>query len=485
MDRRQFIKAAGLGAAALAVGALNDWTQASAAEGQGRPNILYFNADDFRADCIAALGKPYLKTPNFDKLVARGMFFTRAYTMGSMIGAVCLPSRTMMQTGRSVFHIPGGGGRAADAGAATAKPPCLGASMRAAGYETFHVGKGGNEYKAGIEAFETNIVRNDGTPEQRRLSSEGHADTVIKFLTTRSKDRPFFIYLAPPVPHDPRVAPQKFMDMYDPAQVPLPASYLPVHPFDNGEMTVRDEQLAPWPRTPEVVRRHLADYYSCITNQDYHFGRILDCLETQGQLENTIIVFTGDNGLSLGEHGLMGKQNLYEFGGMHVPMLMAGPGIPQGKTDAFVYLMDLYPTFCEMGGAKAPAEVEGHSLLPIVQGKAKGVRDEMFTLYRDCQRAVRDDRWKLIRYPLVDQTQLFDLQADPHELNNLADKPENAAKVKEMTELLQKLQKQYDDKYPLRVEPPKPAAWTPPAAGASGAAARKAKKKKARKAATQ
>src|SRR5258706_12562209 len=109
-------------------------------------------------------------------------------------------------------------------------------------------------------------------------------------------------------------------------------------------MAVRDELLAPWPRPPEVIRRHLADYYACITCLDHHLGRIFDCLKELGQLDNTVIIFAGDNGLSLGEHGLMGKQNLYEYGGMRVPLVIAGPGIARAKRDTFVYLYDLFPT---------------------------------------------------------------------------------------------------------------------------------------------
>ena len=175
------------------------------------------------------------------------------------------------------------------------------------------------------------------------------------------------------------------------------------------------------------------------------------------------MIFSGDNGLSLGEHGLFGKQNLYEFGGMHVPLVIAGPGIPKGRSDALVYLMDLFPTFAGFGGATLPAGVEGKDLRPVLEGRQSKVRDVLYTAYRPCQRAVRDDRWKLIRYPLVDRTQLFDLQNDPHELNNLADKPKHAAKLTDMTALLEKEMARYADPAPLKVANPKPAVWTPPA----------------------
>jgi arylsulfatase A-like enzyme len=192
-------------------------------------------------------------------------------------------------------------------------------------------------------------------------------------------------------------------------------------------------------------------------------GRIIERLRKEGQLENTIVVFSGDNGLSLGEHGLFGKQNLYEFGGMHVPLVIAGPGIPKGKSDALVYLMDLLPTFSDLAGARTPGGVEGKSLVPVIKGTQLKVRDVLYTAYKTCQRAVRDQRWKLIRYPLVNVTQLFDLSVDSLELENLAEKPEHAAKVKEMTSILEKEMVKYRDAAPRVVPDPAPAKWWPPA----------------------
>ncbi len=443
---------------------------ASAAPQDPRHNILFILSDDHRADGAGAMGNPRLKTPTLDKLVERGVAFRRAYVMGSLEGAVCCPSRCMVQTGRSLFHLPKANLRKGYAQFATAmKDKTEGRDwalvprvLRAHGYATFHIGKRSNECVPALDSYDLDITRNDTKPEDRARSSQVHADGVIEYLRTRKRTKSFFIYLAPPVPHDPRVAPREFMDLYQPADMPLPASFLPVHPFDNGEMTVRDEQLAPWPRTPNIIRRHLADYYACITCLDYHLGRIVACLDDLGELTNTIIIFAGDNGLSLGEHGLMGKQNLYEYGGMHVPLVIAGPGIKQGRSDALVYLYDLFPTICDLAGVPVPASAEGKSLVPVLKGKRMRERDYLFTAYKNVQRAVRTDRWKLIRYPQVDQTQLFDLQTDPHELKNLAAAPEYADRVKEMLALLARAQEQYGDTCPLTLANPKPATWSPP-----------------------
>lgn len=436
------------------------------------PNILFILSDDHRADGIGALGNPVLKTPALDRLVEQGLFFSRTYVMGSTEGAVCMPSRCMIQTGRSLFRLPRVNMRQGYPQFAAAMKDrtegrdwaLLPRVLAARGYDTFHIGKQGNECRPAIECYDTNIIRNDSSPEERRLSSQAHADRLIEFLRARTNaTRPFFIYCAPPVPHDPRIAPKEFMDLYDPAKVPLPPAFMPVHPFDNGEMTVRDEKLAPWPRTPDVIRRQLADYYACITCLDHHLGRVFDCLEQTGQADRTIVIFAGDNGLSLGEHGLMGKQNLYELGGMHVPLVFTGPGIRHGRSDAFVYLYDVFATLCDLTGAPLPPSADSRSLVPLLTGKSATNRDCIFTAYKNCQRAVRTDRWKLIRYPLINRAQLFDLQTDPHELNDLAANPAFAGRLKEMTALLERQQKEFGDTAPLTVPNPKPAAWTPPA----------------------
>lgn len=434
-----------------------------------KPNILHIHADDHRADGLHALGTAALQTPNLDSIVERGTTFTHCYTMGSMTGAVCTPSRTMMLTGRSWQRIPGAPGAAPNAADPATFLPRV---MASAGYQTWHMGKAGNGFPAGLKEFQTSIVDDakGNAPETgRAFSSQRLADRTIGFLKARmeSKEaRPFYIYLAPPVPHDPRSAEPQFHKLYDPAKMPLSPAFLPQHPFDNGEMAVRDEKLAPWPRTPEDTKQQTADYYSCVTGLDHHIGRIFAELKSSGYWENTIIIFSGDNGLSLGEHGLFGKQNLYEFGGMHVPLVVAGPGISKGKSGAFVYLMDLFPTFADFAGAEVPEGVEGRSLVPVLSGKESKVRDTLYTAYRGCQRSIRDDRWKLIRYPLVDRTQLFDLTADPHELKNLADQPENQSKIKEMTALLQKEMIAHADTFPLTVANPEPAEWSPSASGA-------------------
>jgi arylsulfatase A-like enzyme len=277
------------------------------------------------------------------------------------------------------------------------------------------------------------------------------ADAAVKFLGAHDGSRPFFMYLAPPVPHDPRVAPPQFMQKYDPAKLSLSKNFLPEHPFDNGELQGRDERLAAFPRSEDEMRRHLAEYYGTISHLDHEIGRVLDELDRRGFADDTIVIYSSDQGLAVGgRHGLMGKQNLYDD--VKPPLVIAGPGIPQGGSDALVYLYDLFPTICELAGAKIPQAVEGKSLLGVVEGRDSMLRDTLFCAFKDFQRMIRDDRWKLIQYQAggTRNTQLFDLKSDPEETRNLADDPAAAAERQRLERLMRQARQQFGD--PSRFE---------------------------------
>ena len=287
------------------------------------------------------------------------------------------------------------------------------------------------------------------------------ADEAIRFLKEQ-KSGPFFCYVPFDAPHDPHVVPDNFLVRYDAAKMPLPPNFLPQHPWDNGEMTVRDEALLPWPRPPEKTREMNAEYYRYISYLDAQIGRILDALDASPYAQNTIVVFAADSGVARGSHGLIGKQNVYEHS-VRVPLLISGPGIPAGKrTEAMCYLFDVLPTLGKLCDVTAPKTSEGIEFTATLRDPSKPARPQLLFAYRNVQRAVRDERWKLILYPQVDKTQLFDLQTDPNETTNLADKPEQAARVVALTALLVKEQKQDGDTAPLTVPNPKPAEWTPP-----------------------
>lgn len=405
-------------------------------------NICFFLADDLRPDCLGVLGHPIVKTPNVDRLVADGFIFRNAHVLGSNIGAVCAPSRTMIQTGQSYLRN-------------NTTTPILAQTIKSAGYASIRSGKSRNGPKKLDDQFDANLNGRDG---------KGNADNLIAFIHEHAGKKPLFLYMAGHEPHDPQFASEDFYQMYKPEDIPLPTAFLPFHPFDNGDMTVRDEQTLPWPRTRESVTGKLARYYASTSYWDAQCGRVVAELKKAGQFDNTIFVVAGDNGLSLGQHGLLGKQNLYQFGGMHVPLIFAGPGIPKGETQAFAYLYDVYPTMCELAGIPVPKGLDALSLKPVITGSQASVRDHLFTAYMNCQRSIRVGNWKLVRYPEVDVTQLFNLQDDPHELTNLATSPEYDGKVKDMMALLARTGPLYGDSCPLTVESPKPADWSPPKA---------------------
>jgi arylsulfatase A-like enzyme len=242
----------------------------------------------------------------------------------------------------------------------------------------------------------------------------------------------------------------------------LPANFLPQHPFNNGEMVVRDEQLLPWPRQPAAIQQMLADYYRYITYLDVQVGRVLAAVEASPEAANTLIVFAADSGVARGSHGLIGKQNLYEHS-VRVPLIIAGPGVPKGqRTDALCFLFDVLPTLGKVCGVSAPQTSEGREFTALFTEPASAHRSQLFFGYRNVQRALSDGRWKLIRYPQVDRTQLFDLQTDPFELTDLSAQPEHAARVAEMLSRLAAEQKAVGDPLPLVVAKPQPAGWTAP-----------------------
>jgi len=259
-----------------------------------------------------------------------------------------------------------------------------------------------------------------------KFSSELFSNEAIKFLQSHKSNSPFFISVSYTAPHDPRMAPKEYLDLYPSDTIQLPDNFMPNHPFDNGELKIRDEKLAAFPRTEEEIKKHIADYYAMITHLDAQIGRILDALEDSGKAEDTIIVFTGDNGLALGQHGLMGKQNIYDHS-VRIPLIFAGPGIPKNKrADTLCYLLDIYPTLLDLLEVPVPETVEGRSLVPALKNSKKSIRESVFLAYRHFQRGVRtQNNWKLILYNVrgKETTQLFNLNNDPWEKNNLASNP--------------------------------------------------------------
>ena len=427
-------------------------------------NILILYSDDQSYNTIAAWGNNVIRTPHLDRLSKEGLSFRQAHVMGGHQGAVCVPSRAMLLTGRYVNRLPKDGAVIPDS--LVSLPEVL----RAKGYTTFHTGKwhsdkashhrmfsagdriffGGMHFEKDGGQFHPTVYHYDPAGEYPRsaawqsdtFSTQLYADAAIAFLQSReARERPFLCYVAFTSPHDPRTPPPAFANAYKAADMPLPPNFMPQHPFDNGDLRVRDEMLLPHPRNPDSVKREIAAYYAMVSEMDAQVGRILQALEGAGLRDNTLIVFAGDNGLAVGQHGLLGKQSLYEHSS-RVPLIMAGPGIPANtSTQAFTYLSDITPTVYELLAVAAPATVEGRSLVPLIRNQQATVRPNMYNVYGHWSRSVKTpDGFKLIVYNVngVATTQLFNLKKDPWEILNLAADPSYSDRVKEMRQLLKK-----------------------------------------------
>ena len=410
------------------------------------PNVLFLFTDDQRHDTVGAFGNGAIRTPHLNSLAARGTAFRNAYIIGGSSPAVCSPSRACLLTGRTLWNIENEGLYGYEI---PAKFRTLPQAFRERGYATFGTGKNepgragafGRSFSAGDKILFRGMTRSQYTlplcafsPDgkyprgaevlhQGTHSAEIYADACIRFLEQQAgSDQPFFAYVAFQTPHDPRQCPPEYRAMYRDEDMKLSPSFLPQHPFDNGMLKIRDEELAPFPRTEAAVRKHLADYYATITHTDSQIGRILETLEKTGHADDTIIVFTSDNGLAIGRHGLMGKQNVYDHS-VHVPLIIAGPGIPHGEQrEQLCYIYDLYPTLCERAGLVIPDTVQFKSLGGVLSDPAAVHREHLYFAFMSWQRALRDQQFKLIEY-CVDgarHTQLFDLAAEAAHAGTLA-----------------------------------------------------------------
>lgn len=423
-----------------------------------KPNVLFILADDLRADALGCYGNNVIKTPNTDRIAETGMLFKNSYIMGGHHGAISAPSRAMLLSGKYLFNVY-------DKLDGVITMPMYFATQ---GYKTFGTGKWHNEKSAFEDSFQHgknvflggmanhyNIplcdMGEDGRlsqPAMKGFSTDLFTAAAIEFINEYSEgtnESPFFCYVAFTVPHDPYSPRPDFIDRYSPDSMKLPGNFMPLHPFVFDDLTVRDENLLPWPRPAEYVKMVLADYYGLIEHLDKNVGDIITILKKKRIYKNTIIVFASDNGLAIGSHGLLGKQNLYEHS-MKVPLIIAGPGIPKGKeSEAFVYLFDIFPTLAGLCSLPVPEEIDGQSLEPVISGNVKDIRSSVFTAYRNTARAVRTNEWKLIRYPERDFTQLFNLEEDPLEMKNLSNDTALVPVKKQLFDLITEWQKKAGD----------------------------------------
>lgn len=428
------------------------------------PNVVFIVVDDLRADVMSIYGGA-VGMPNLEGLAKKGCVFERA-TCGYPI---CHVSRTEMLTGR--YLVAEGAARKPisfhDDWAVWPK------FLQLAGYETVYCGKWhvqGDPWSLGYDRTEALYSSGGarGLPLTHERSATGRDVTGYTGWTFKSNENqpmlhlgigltpdtdrhiadgairaidrsngPFFLHVNFTAPHDPLHWPSGLENSVTATDVHLPANFTPVHPFDHGNQGGRDETIVPAPRSQLDVQRERAVYYALTRNLDRQLGRIVDALRQKNLMDQTVIIFTSDHGLALGSHGLMGKQNQYEHT-CGVPLVIAGPSVVQGRRlVGQCGLRDLFPSVCEWLQMKCPESVQGKSLLPMLLDQQPEVHEAIFGYFTDTQRMIRSqDGWKLIWYPQIDRMQLFDLNTDPEEQQDLSQVSDYAHRLSSMRKTL-------------------------------------------------
>ena len=425
-----------------------------------RPDVMFIFVDDMTFDGLHTLGDPDVITPHLDSLVESGVRFTNCYNMGGWSGAVSTASRSQLVTGQYLWNTfaAKNNDRYGDLYESRSFWPQV---MHDAGYRTYQNGKWHVSHISPEQVFDFSELERPGMPktvekaynrplsrddndwlpwdqsnggywENGRHWSEILADHAIAWLEeNRSSEQPLFMYCAFNAPHDPRQSPKEFVDMYDVDKIHVPESFLPEHPYKE-EMgcgkTKRDERLAPFPRTEYAVQKHRQEYYALITHLDVQVGRMMQALRESGRAENTVVVFAADNGLALGKHGLMGKQNMYEHS-VKIPLAFSGAGIPAGETrDQMVYLQDLVPTLYDMLDIEAPASMQFHSQKGALLKDRKG-REAIYCAFQKEQRMIREGDWKLFFILEAHKAYLFNVAEDPQETHNYLEDGDRYLKI--------------------------------------------------------
>ncbi len=463
---------------------------------QQKPDVLFIFVDDMTFDGLNALGNKQIISPNMDKLVKSGVKFVNNYNMGGWNGAISQASRTQLITGMYVWNAFKA--QTKDKFQSLIEQRTLWPLVMAdAGYKTYHTGKWHMAFVTPPRIFDetealsggmmpdyydfkkkTHGVPNTYLGYTRPLTreddswqpwdkanggfwqkdgkhwSEVQADKIIGYMErNKSSKDPLFMTVAFNAPHDPRQSPKSFVDMYPVDKIKVPKSFQPEHPdmeLMGCGKTLRDEELAPWPRTEYAVQKHCQEYFALISHLDVQIGRVLETLEKSGRAENTLIVFTADNGLALGKHGLLGKQNMYEHS-LKVPLVFSGLGLPKGETRTqLTYMQDLVPTVLEIAGVEKPKNMDFISELNVVKdGKQPSNREAIYGAYLDVQRMVRDERYKLFLIPKAKSVFLFDVLKDPEETKNLYGNPKYDDVVKKLAAQYLKISKEVGDMYDI------------------------------------
>lgn len=426
MRRRHFL---GTLAGALAPAA------SFSAKAAGRPNIVFIYTDDQRWDAMSCAGHPFLKTPNFDRLAREGARFRNAFVTTPL----CSPSRASFLTGRYV-HAHGVTGNR-DNNALSHQLVTWPRLLHDAGYETAFIGKWhmGNDDtpRPGFDRWVS--FRGQGAYVDPVINVDGKSGRVTGYMTDlltdfavefirRPHTKPFVLYLAHKAVHGPFTPAERHKNLFSDQAIrraPSAADTLEGKPVLRREATAK-AQTGP---SDETIRNQLRTLMAV----DEGVGRVLGALEAAGQLDNTMVVFSSDNGYFWGEHGLGDKRAAYEES-IRIPLLMRYPKLirPGSTPDEMALNVDIGPTMLELGGAPVPKDMHGRSLVPVLRGHAGNWRKALLAEYFaepqfpriPTWQAVRTGRWKYIHYTEIpDAGELYDLKSDPYEMKNLIRDP--------------------------------------------------------------
>ncbi len=447
-----------------------------------KPNVLLLMSDDLNT-ALSGFGHPQCQTPNLDELAARGVRFENMHCQYPVCGA----SRASMMTGL----YPYTNGMLGNRGNLRENLPDVVTLSQLFRQNGYHVGRVSKIYHMGIppeilagtaehddplswdetvniQAPEQNApgVRTEWSPRDTSSqtftgveASTGdleHADgmaaeAAIAFLE-RNRDRPFFLGCGFVRPHVPLVAPAKYFDLYD--RDAMIAPVVPEDDLDDVPKVIREYKAnSRYGVTPELHKGLLEAYYASISYMDAQVGRVLDALDRLGLREKTIVLFTSDHGYLLGEHHKFQKQHLFEES-TRVPFILSAPGMRDTAGQAtrhLTELVDVYPTIAELAGLTPPENLQGRSLVPLLENPDTGRwdREFVFTISRSGGESIRTQEWRYIHWGFGQKgAELYDRVNDPGEFNNLAGDPEHAERLAAMRRLLEakRVEAGYDPK---------------------------------------
>ncbi len=438
---------------------------AAAAE---KPNVLYILCDDLRPEAIGCLGSKHVKTPHIDALAKRGVTFLNTFCTTSL----CSPSRASILTGLYAHRH----GVRDNFTELPKNLPQWPAALQSEGYKTayigkWHMGENNDDPRPGFDWFISHKGQGKyfdtewNVNGQKRETPVGYythvvTDYALNWLTERKSNEPWALCLGHKAPHSFYFPEPKYEHAFDDIKVTYPVSSTLL---DDKPDWIR-QRLTTWhgiygplfewrkkfpDARPEAVadfERMVHAYWGTVLSVDDSVGRMTEFLEKTGQLDNTVIIFMGDNGLLEGEHGMVDKRTMHEPS-IHIPMIAAGPGLPAGKKiEAQVLTLDVAPSILDLCGAAPLANVQGRSVKAVCNGGDPEWRDAWFYEYNYEKqfpytpniRGVRTDDWKFMHYPHGDggpdrhMAELYDLKNDPQEVTNLAEHKDYAAKRHEL-----------------------------------------------------